>query len=187
MVSLTRSELRKLMSTVIHCSNTSTSTTFTSWFQQSHIFSSASWFANEKLKLENSWILLAWWRGSRIAINDILYIFTSLATLLLDLMLPMPLIFHKRLLIMANNGRSLRRTSQRSSHPSGALQVRFLYFDRCIWLLLVGFRSFIFLGTALSFWAQLDVKGFLNIEAVDNTLDNSLRSKIPAKKCLLLS
>ena len=93
------------MSTVIHCSNASTSTTFTSWFQQSHIFSSASWFANEKLKpilLENSWILLAWWRGSRIAINEILYIFTSLPTLLLDLMLPMPLIFHKRLLIMAN-------------------------------------------------------------------------------------
>lgn len=53
------------------------------------------------LRLENSWILLAWWRGSRIAINDRLYIFTSLPTLLLDLMLPMPLIFHKRLLIMA--------------------------------------------------------------------------------------
>lgn len=75
------------MSTVIHCSNASTSTTFTSWFQQSHIFSSASWFANEKWKpilLENSWILLAWWRGSRIAINDLLYIFfyTSLTTLL---------------------------------------------------------------------------------------------------------
>lgn len=145
MVSLTRSELRKPMSTVIHCSKASTSTTFTSWFQESHIFSSASWFANEKwnpILLENSWILLAWWRGSRIEINEILYIFTSLTTLLLDLMLPMPLIFHNRLLIMANNGRSLRRTSQRSSNPSGALQVRFFYFDRSLWLLLVGFRSF---------------------------------------------
>lgn len=46
---------------------------------------------------------------------------------LLDLMLLKPLIFHNRLLIMANNGRSLRRTSQRSSNPSGALQVWFFH------------------------------------------------------------
>jgi Ca2+/Na+ antiporter len=59
MVSLTRSELRKLTLTVIHCSNALTSTTFTSWFQHSHILSSASWFANEKLKpihpVSSSW------------------------------------------------------------------------------------------------------------------------------------
>lgn len=46
------------------------------------------------------------------------YIILQASFFIFYFMLPMPLIFHKRLLIMANNGRSLRRTSQRSSRSS---------------------------------------------------------------------
>lgn len=141
------------MSTVIHCSNASTSTTWTSWFQQSHILSSASWFANEKLKLillENSWILLAWWRGSRIAINEILYIFTSLPTLLLDLMLPMPLIFHKRLLIMAN--KTMEEVWKERANALVIILLELFKFDSCTFWLKMYLVSpcriqIIFLGT----------------------------------------